>query len=984
MNVFKNIITHLLLLVLISCNVTYEGPPSTVEQTPPPVTVPTISFSRDSYSYSESGSNIGNKITLVRNTTGSTHDVTLTVSAITATGSDLTLGSQTVSFGVNDQTVALSGSLFGLINNSATNGDKQFRVNISAPTNGAILSGATEAVVNLLDDQLPDQFLFSKSLYTVAENAGSASILIQRAGPTTSAGSVQVNFIADTALAGSNFTATVLTANFAAGQSEASVNVPIAANSVVGSRSFFVKLQNPSSGTSLRASSIAKVRIMDDDETRVCDTSTTPFGGGVGSAIDPYRICSVSQLNEVRNNLDKSYKLMADLDLSLDPTFAPIAGTFTGSFDGDERVLKNFVHVQSTQYTQSLGFFYEVGGNSDVSIRALNLIQSSITSNEAFTHIGGIVGKYSGSLKSLSHNHFSGLIKVSSNSSAGGLVERSKGVPTENFTGNLVSGFIIGGDVGAAGIINTVEDNASILLDKNFSTASVHSGDNTGGIVGAFENEANATLIITNSISSGTLKAGTSGGKAGGILAQLVTDNSGNNVSVHHNSSSVNISGGSRAGGLIGQIIHSQGTISLHDMSYAGRISGVDNAGGAFEQLLFGQNLTVSNITTSGSITVSGNVGGITSQTGDWFNSNAHITYDNVHSSMKVDGTAGAYTTGGLFGMMVVERQTNNRITLQNSSFTGTLKGLGRSAGITGQVTTQSGGHTITIQNVTVNASIEGTGPTSSGIARIEAFSNDSAQITLDNLNITATVTSPGWTLSGLVSSIYFNGSRNVNLTVKNSVVDATVSGQGNSAGAFSEIDINSANNGNIIDINNIKVSGSVSGSRYAGGFVAAVSCGGTGANTIAISKSSTSASVNAQDDVGGFLGYMSSSNSACSLGISNSYSSGAITSTGSTGVFAGYLSGQNGVDLYVENSYSTSIVTSTSGNLGGIAHNQSGVNIISSYWLKDPGIHNDAIPDDASTMKTTAQLQSMATFTGWDFSGTWNAPAAAFPTLKP
>lgn len=107
---------------------------------------------------------------------------------------------------------------------------------------------------------------FSSSTYTVAENAGSVTIPVTRAG--SSAGAAQVNYATSdgTATAGVDYTATSGTLNWASGEAGAkSFNVTILDDGAYeGNETFNVTLSSPS-GVTLGSLSTAVVTITDND-----------------------------------------------------------------------------------------------------------------------------------------------------------------------------------------------------------------------------------------------------------------------------------------------------------------------------------------------------------------------------------------------------------------------------------------------------------------------------------------------------------------------------------------------------------------------------------------------------------------------------------------------------------------------------------------------------------------------------------------------
>lgn len=100
---------------------------------------------------------------------------------------------------------------------------------------------------------------------SVSEGVGNATINVSRSGNTASAVSVGYQTQSGTAVAGQDFSAQTGTLNFAAGQTTASISVPITDDAnPESSEAFTVVLQNPSAGAILGTSSTI-VNIADND-----------------------------------------------------------------------------------------------------------------------------------------------------------------------------------------------------------------------------------------------------------------------------------------------------------------------------------------------------------------------------------------------------------------------------------------------------------------------------------------------------------------------------------------------------------------------------------------------------------------------------------------------------------------------------------------------------------------------------------------------
>jgi hypothetical protein len=129
-------------------------------------------------------------------------------------------------------------------------------------------------------------------------------------------------------------------------------------------------------------------------------TAWASYGGGSGTAADPYQIFTAGQLNEIGaqpQDLDKHFKLMADLDLSgyrgsdFHRIGTPDDGPFTGTFDGNYKTLSNF--QWSSEWSRYVGLFGFVDGGQ-AQIMNLTLVDVNVV-----TEIGQYVGALAGLLR---------------------------------------------------------------------------------------------------------------------------------------------------------------------------------------------------------------------------------------------------------------------------------------------------------------------------------------------------------------------------------------------------------------------------------------------------------------------------------------------------------------------------------------------------------------------------------------------------------
>lgn len=246
--------------------------------------------------------------------------------------------------------------------------------------------------------------------------------------------------------------------------------------------------------------------------------ATEPDSIGLGTATEPYLICSSTQLNKIGLNSslwDKSFKLMTDIDLS-GVTWNMIGNNttpFSGSFDGSLFKITNLT-IENSTGANPTGFFQKTNG---ATIKNLQLENVNISGKNKS---GALIGE--------AKNTNIDKIKLSGTVQAVGL-----------FTGGLI------GELNASSSLTTISN--------VISTASVSSTSNeTGGLFGYLNgNGATANTTISNCASMGNV-SGTD--DVGGLVGFLWNFEKLNNYTIELKNSfaSGNISGSIYSGGLIG------------------------------------------------------------------------------------------------------------------------------------------------------------------------------------------------------------------------------------------------------------------------------------------------------------------------------------------------------------------------------------------------------------------------------------------------
>lgn len=150
---------------------------------------------------------------------------------------------------------------------------------------------------------------------------------------------------------------------------------------------------------------------------------------GAGTIENPFQVSSISDLNNIRNNLSAHYRLTANLDFTeyvyADPAqgWLPIGDNnirFTGSFDGGGYYIKGLFINRPT--TDNVGLFGHIGVSSTTgatTIKNIILLDVNITGNRG---TGSLVGRVTGNSQTLIE--YAGVIggSVTGTGATGGLV----------------------------------------------------------------------------------------------------------------------------------------------------------------------------------------------------------------------------------------------------------------------------------------------------------------------------------------------------------------------------------------------------------------------------------------------------------------------------------------------------------------------------------------------------------------------------------
>jgi Calx-beta domain/Beta-propeller repeat len=229
-----------------------------------------VRFSVSEFTVRESAASVA--LTVVRSG-GTAGPVTVTYATADGTalaGVDYTTASGVLTFAAGQVSRSI---VVRLLPNTLDDGNRTFTVDLSAPTGGATLGAPSTATVTLVDDDVAGTVQFGQTLYTVNETATAAVITIMRSGGAASGATVDFatsDGPAPTgATAGVDYTTTITTLTFAAGQTSRTVTVPLAGDDATQEGSKFVSLtlSSPRGGATLGPRSTATLKIADDEAT---------------------------------------------------------------------------------------------------------------------------------------------------------------------------------------------------------------------------------------------------------------------------------------------------------------------------------------------------------------------------------------------------------------------------------------------------------------------------------------------------------------------------------------------------------------------------------------------------------------------------------------------------------------------------------------------------------------------------------------------
>ncbi|PIG30274.1 filamentous hemagglutinin family protein [Janthinobacterium sp. 35] len=682
-----------------------------------------------------------------------------------------------------------------------------------------------------------------------------------------------------------------------------------------------------------------------------------------------------TDLQGMRNLMSGNYALGANIDASATSTWGAngfiAIGTnttpFTGQFEGLGHVITGLTSNTSTSNVSAALFGTITTAAQIRNVGLLNVnLSSSVPGSGSYGNVAGVVGSNSGLINNA---YVSGSLSTPGYAYIGGLVGKNSGtilnsgssatISVTNATLDTVIGGLVGLGTKASKITGSYNTGAVTATAK-------HTG---GGLVGINYG------AITNSFNTGAVAVGID---AGGLVAS----NRGSTAVINNSFSTGAVSANGHVGGLVGwttssaQINNSYATGTVTGLGLGGLASASVSTGG-----LVGNNRSsISNSYATGDVTgATSSVGGVVGANGT---STAGASVTNVYSSGKVTLTgtvAGTTVAGGVIGFnnataTITGGYFNSTVNLGSAIGDGTgsktkVKGLSATEMRTGAsfdnfsfttTTSQSGNNWVMVNtDGTLNnagGALGATGPMLSSEYSTTIKSPHQLQLMAMNLagnytlardlNLAATGTTgdvwngatfvPVGTSTAAPFTGTFDGAAHVisGLVLNRPGIDSTgLFGATSSTAVIRDVGLDG---------------GSVNGATDTATLV--------GNNAGTISGSYSTMSVTGTANTGGLVGNNSGT-------VSNSYATGAVNGTNTVGGLVGVNSGA------LTNNYANGAVTGSS-NTGGLAGASTG-SATGNFW--DTATSGQAT-SAAGTGLTTTQMKSPASYTAatWDLAGTW------------
>jgi len=442
-------------------------------------------------------------------------------------------------------------------------------------------------------------------------------------------------------------------------------------------------------------------------------------------------VTTAEQLNGIRDNLNGTFQLGANIDLSSISNWTPIGPIFQGTLIGNNFTISN-LQIDTT-HSNGTGLFSNIGTNGTV--RDLNLANVNVIGGVA----GALVGISSGTISNV--HVLSGKIGRSVSNEIGGIVGRKVGLRiTNSSNAATVQGHQdIGGISGLASMGTTL-----IHLNNLANNGTITGFTNIGGIFGRItaggwtmnwgtQDTVNFTSLYNNNKVTG------SGDNVGGLFGRLHTNLSSTPSNMHRpirislSENNADITGNNFVGGYVGNGLNTGNSgnnrnasgVLLFQLKNASTIIGRNNVGG-----LAGSAGAVSGLNAGNILATGENVGGLV----------GYLILGNWHLSVGGSNTGivqGTTRVGGISGWASM---SISQINISNFVNNGTVSGTNEVGGIFGRITaggfgTNGNRESANFTNLVNNGKVIGTGNSVGGLIG-RAWTNATQDIFGNNPNV--------------------------------------------------------------------------------------------------------------------------------------------------------------------------------------------------------------------------------------------------------
>jgi hypothetical protein len=221
-----------------------------------------LQLSGSSYTVTQSSGTLKISVSRVGGSSGAVSVAYATANGTAVAGTDYTASTGTLNWADGDS--AAKTLSVAISNGSPFSGSRSFKVALSNPSTRASIGSPGTATVTINGNAAPapGAVELAKSTYTVAQNAGSLTVTVNRVGGSAGAASISYATKSGTAVAGTDFTSSSGTLKWSdADGASKTFSIPISGSSPFsGTRSFSVTLSNPT-GSTLASPASASIAI---------------------------------------------------------------------------------------------------------------------------------------------------------------------------------------------------------------------------------------------------------------------------------------------------------------------------------------------------------------------------------------------------------------------------------------------------------------------------------------------------------------------------------------------------------------------------------------------------------------------------------------------------------------------------------------------------------------------------------------------------